>query len=270
MAEQQIAEYIRKSQTAGVVWGTIRQDLISAGWDPEKVDEAYQDVNIPKPPVPVPPPATDKKSIVRKRYTSPYSILLGSVLVISLLILAQNAVTDLLNHFAPIDSGFRNSAEYEEYFKDKPNYEREMNRQRPLQENYLNQDDYNRAYSDWSQKRYSYEGSEFYNRYFSKYQVQTVSPSFRMILHAFLVLPFWIITFLLSVSLREDRKRHEALLGAYYVTSGWLLIFLFFNIAKYIYDSNSTLGVYVSFGMLALILTGAIWGIQRYRHNYEN
>lgn len=271
MLDQQLIEYIRKSREAGISWESIRNDLLSAGWNPEKVDEAYQAINVPKPPVPTPSPVKDRGSIVRKRYTSPYSALLGLVLVVSLLILAQNLVTDILDNFAPVDSGFRDSMEYEEYLSDRPNYERELERQMPKQEDYLNFDDYNQAYSSWSQKRYSYyEGSEYYNKYFFKYQAQTVSPSFRMILHALMVLPFWIITFILSVSLREDRKRFEVLLGAYYITSGWLLIFLFFNIAKYIYDSNSTIGVYVSFGMLAVILTGAIWGIQRYRHSNEN
>lgn len=94
-------------------------------------------------------------------------------------------------------------------------------------------------------------------------------PSFRMMLNAIIVLPFWIITFLLFISVREERKKYGVLLWSYYITSGWLLIFLFFNVARYIWTSNTVIGVYVVLGMLVVILTGAVWGVQKYRHSIE-
>jgi len=200
MAERQLIDYIHTSQQSGMSSDVIKQGLSSAGWTQGQIDEAFQVVNTPKPPVPVPPSVVPKRATSKKKYSSPYSLMLAIVLVVSLLILAQNAVTDILDRFAP----------------------------------------------------------------------NTTSPSFRMILHAIIVLPFWIITFFLSISLKEDRKKYGSLLTAYYITSGWLLISLFFNVAGYIYNSNSTIGVYVVFGMLAVILTGGIWGVQKYRHNSEN
>lgn len=254
MVEQQLIDHIRTSQQGGMSLDAIKQGLLSAGWNQGQIDEAYQVINIPKPPIPTPLPT--KGSAPRKRYTSPYSVMLALVLVLSLLILAQNAVTDILDRFAPNKGAFNNFQEYADYQRAQQQKIADLDRQMPKQANYQNFDDYN------------YD--QYYDQYYSQYKSKIVSPSFRMILNAIIVLPFWIITFLLFVSLKEERKKHEALLGAYYVTSGWLLIFLFFNVARYIWYSDTVMGVYIVFGMLVVILTGAVWGIQKYRHSLEN
>ncbi len=242
MAEQQLIDHIRASQQSGISSDAIKQGLLSAGWNQIQINEAYQAVNIPKPPIPT--PLSAKGFAPRKHYTSPYSGMLALVLVVSLLILSQNAVTDILDRFAPTGDDFFNSQQYR---------------------------DYEQAISGkLQQPGFSYQNNPLYNQYLSDYKSQTTSPSFRMILNAIIVLPFWIITFLLFISLKEDRKKYEALLGAFYITSGWLLIFLFFNVARYIWNSDTVMGVYIVFGMLIVILTGAVWGVQKYRHSIEN
>lgn len=248
MAEQQLVDYIRTSQQGGMSLDAIKQDLLSAGWNQGQIDEAYQAVNIPKPLIPTLLPT--KSSMLRKHYTSPYSMMLSLVLVISLLILTQNAVTDILNRFAAeaTPRRFLNSQEYKE-FKQRVNgnYKQGV-------VNFNSGSDYN----------------SFYNQYFEIYKKRTASPSFRMMLNAIIVLPFWITTFLLFLSVKEERKKYGVLLWSYYVTSGWLLIFLLFNVARYIWTSNTVIGVYVVLGMLVLILTGAVLGVQKYRHSIEN
>lgn len=266
MPDEQLVEYIRKSQEVGLSWDAIKRDLMSAGWAGDQIDMAYKAVNMPKPVIPIPPQATaQKNSILRKQYTSPYSGMLAVVLVVSLLILTQNAVTDILNHFAPDENGYTSSQQYSDYQKAVADYEKTA----PKASEYSDTIAYNQASADWYRQRHIEEQS-LYERYQADYKLHASSPSFRMILNAIIVLPFWIITFLLFISLKEDRKKYESLLGAYYVTSGWLLIFLFFNVARYIWYSNTVIGVYVVLGMLVIILTGAIWGVQKYRHNMEN
>lgn len=259
MAEQQLIDYIRISQQGGISWDTIKQDLLSAGWNQGQIDEAQRIINISKPSIPT------KSSVSRQRYTSPYSTILAAVLVLSLLILAQNAVTDILNRFASSENGFYPSQEYQDYEKSLADYEKAA----PRALKYSDQLVYQQDISNWYKQKYEKEQALF-EKYQTQYKAHTASPSFRMILNAVIVLPFWIITFLLFVSLKGNRKKYESLLGAYYVTSGWLLIFLFFNVARYIWYSNTVIGVYVVLGMLVVILTGAIWGVQKYRHSLEN
>lgn len=269
MAEQQLIDYIRTSQQSGISSDTIKEGLLSAGWNQGQIDEAYQAINIPKLPIPSAPSPAERSTITRKRYTSPYSAMLALVLVLSLLILAQNAVTDILDRFAPNKEAFNNSQEYADYMKAYQQRIADSERQMPKQANYQNPEDYSKAYSEWYRLRYP--GADLlYNQYYSQYELKVASPSFRMILNAIVVLPFWIITFLIFISLKEERKKYGVLLGSYYITSGWLLIFLFFNVAKYIWYSDTVLGVYIVFGMLAIILTGAVWAVQKYRHNIEN
>lgn len=259
MVEQQLIDYIRISQQGGISWDTIKRDLLSAGWNQGQIDEAQRIINISKPPIPT------KSSVSMQRYTSPYSAILAAVLVLSLLILAQNAVTDILNRFASSENGFYSSQEYQDYQKSLADYEKMA----PRALTYSDQLVYEQDYSDWYKQRDEKEQALF-EKYQTQYKTHTTSPSFRMILNAVIVLPFWIITFLLFVSLKGNRKKYESLLGAYYVTSGWLLIFLFFNVARYIWYSNTVIGVYVVLGMLVVILTGAIWGVQKHRHSLEN
>jgi len=110
MAEQQLIDYIRTSQQSGMSLDAIKQDLLSAGWIRDQVDEAFRIVNIPKPPVPVPSsPLTNpwvtkptKKEVYRPNPTSPYSGLLGVTLFVSLLILVDNAISDITNLFLPV------------------------------------------------------------------------------------------------------------------------------------------------------------------------
>lgn len=54
MADSQLIEYIKKSQEAGVSWDTIKQDLMSAGWTADQIEEAHKILNIPKLPAPTP------------------------------------------------------------------------------------------------------------------------------------------------------------------------------------------------------------------------
>ena len=264
MAEQQLIDYIHTSQQSGISSDTTKQNLLSVGWSQDQVDEAYQVINIPKPPIPTPVIAS-KSSVSRKKYTSPYSWLLALVLVVSLLILAQNAVTDILDRFAPSADKYFSSQEYVDYQKAVADYEKTA----PKASEYSDTHIYNQAYSEWYKQRYAKERS-LYDQYQAQYKTRASSPSFRMIFNAILVLPFWIITFLFFISLKGEHKKYEALLGAYYITSGWLLIFLFFNVARYIWYSDTVMGVYVVLGMLVIILTGAIWGVQKYRHSLEN
>ena len=263
MAEQQLIDYIRTSQQGGMSSDVIKQGLLSAGWAQSQIDEAYQVVNIPKPSTPTPIPT--KSFTTRKRYTSPYSWMLALVLVLSLLILVQNAVTDTLDRFAPDESNYFSSQEYADYKKAVTDYEKTA----PKLQEYSDTFVYNQAYSEWYRQRYDRERL-LQDQYQAQYKANAASPSFRMILNAIIVLPFWVITFLIFISLKDDRKKYGVLLGSFYVTSGWLLIFLFFNVARYIWYSNTVIGVYVVFGMLAIILTGAIWGVQKYRHSLEN
>lgn len=251
MVKQQLIDYIRTSQQGGMSLDVIKQDLLSVGWNQSQIDEACQAVNIPKPSISILSPT--KSSVSRKYYTSPFSAMLAIVLVLSLLILAQNVVTDILDRFAPEASvgGFLSSHEYREFKQGvNGNYKSEI-------VIYNTGTDYN-----------SYD--PLYNQYFAKYKTRTVSPSFRMILNAIVVLPFWIMTFLLFICLKEERKKYGVLLRAYYITSGWLLIFLFFSVARYIWTSNTVIGVYVVLGMLVIILTSSVWGVQKYRHSIEN
>lgn len=267
MAEQQLIDYIHTSQQSGMSSDDIKQGLLSAGWNQSQIDEAYQAINIPKPPMPTPLPA--QVFVSRKRYASPYSVMLALVLVISLLILAQNAVTDILDRFAPDENDFYHSQEYEDYEKALGKAINDYNNTAPKPSEYFDPAYPNQVYDEWYQQRYSKQES-LLNQYQAQYKARASSPSFRMILNAIIVLPFWIITFLLSIFLKEDRKKYEVLLGAYYITSGWLLIFLFFNVARYIWTSNTVMGVYIVLGMLVAILTGAVWAVQKYRHNIEN
>lgn len=265
MAEQQLLDYIRTSQQSGMSLDTIKQDLLSAGWTQNQVDEAFRVVNIPRPSVPVPPTiATAKNFTPRKQYTSPYSGLLAVVLVVSLLILAQNAVTDILDKFAPSANNYGRSQEYADYQKAIMAYERTA----PKTSEYSDTFAYSQAYRDWSGQR-NVKERFFYEQYQAQYKARAASPSFRMILNAIIVLPFWILTFLLYLSLKDERKKFEALIGSYLVTSGWLLVFLLFNVASYIYNADTTVGVYIVLGMVIIVLTTAGWGIQKYRHSFN-
>lgn len=265
MAEQQLVEYIRTSQASGLSWETIKSDLLSAGWPSTQVDEAYRALSVPRPSVPVPPSvSTPRSSTPRKQYTSPYSGLLAVVLVVSLLILAQNAVNDILNHFAPSENDYASSQEYADYQKAITDYENTA----PKPAAYSDPAGYSQAFSVWYQQRYAKEQS-LSDQYQAQYKARASSPSFRMILNAVIVLPFWILTFFLYLSLKDERKKFEALLGSYLVTSGWLLLFLLFNVASYIYNADTTIGVYIVLGMVIVVLTGAVWGVQKYRHSFN-
>ncbi len=282
MADPQLIEYIKKSQEAGVSWDTIKQDLVSAGWAVDQIEEAYKVLNIPKPPVPAPKLEVSPIEPVRKKkfYSSPYSVLIAIVLLVSLLILARNAVSDILDKFTPtardIDSGFLQSSEYQSYSAvskgTEPQHPQDI-RARGLFGDDENEQ-YNQAVRDYPNNFAVWQKQDraLFDKYFSEYQKKRPisSPSFRLILHAILVLPLWVITFLFSIFLKEERKKYEVLLVPYYLTSGWLLIYLFFSVAYYIYNADTVWGVYTVFAMLAAILTGAIWGIQRYRHHQEN
>lgn len=264
MVEQQLIDYIRTSQASGMSLDLIKQDLLSAGWASDQIDEAIRIISIPRPSVPT-PPSVEKPKIYtpKKRYTSPFSVLLAVVLVVSLLILSQNAVTDLLDRFAPSEDNYYKSQEYDDYQKALSDYE---TKNRVI---YSYSNPNSDSYYKWEEQR-RIKMKELDEQYREQYKTHSVSPSFRMILNAVIVLPFWILTFVLFMSLKEDRRKYEALLGSYYVTSGWLLIFLFFSVAQYIWRSNTVIGVYVVLGMLVVILTGAIWGVQKYRHSLEN
>jgi len=272
MSEQQLLDYIKMAMEKGIPMETIRQTLVSSGWGESQVKDAILNIesqkNVPPPPLPPSPTAASSKKKIL--YTSPYSALLAVVLTISLLILIHNAIDDLLYKFAPlthqIEAEFFQSQEYKNYQSElgsaprHPSYAYSLTQE----ERNILQQNYNRDYQAWNAQQKS-----LYDKYLSEYKLKysVASPSFRIILHTILVLPLWIITFLLYMSLKENSKKYESLLISYYLVSGWLLIYLFFNIASYIYSSNTTLGVYVGFGMLAVILTGAIWGIQKYKHN---
>lgn len=279
MVDPQLIEYIKKSQEAGVSWDTIKQDLLSAGWTADQTEEARKVLSVPKPPVPAPKLEVSQAKIVhrKKTYASPYSVLLAVVLLVSLLILTQNAVSDILDKFTPltkdITSDFLRSSEYQTYSVSKglePQYPRYYGGGGSVTDyGQYNQEvrDYQNNHAVWQKQE-----RELYNKYLSEYQQKhrPSSPSFRLTLHAVLVLPLWIITFLFSIFLKEERKKYEALLVPYYLISGWLLVYLFFNVAVYIYSANTVWGVYVVLALLAAILTGAIWGIQKYRHRQEN
>ena len=121
MAEQQLIDYIRTSQQGGVSFDQIKQELLSAGWSQGQIEDAYRVINVPKPPTPVPTPTqtplVTKSFAPKKIYTTPYSVMLSLVLVVSLLILTQNAVTDILDRFAPSQDNFISSREYADYKK---------------------------------------------------------------------------------------------------------------------------------------------------------
>ncbi len=276
MIDEQLTQYIRKSQEIGLSWDTIKNDLLSAGWPVEQVDEAYRILNIPKPPTFTPPspvPLPTNKS-VKINHTSPFSKILMPVLVIALLILSQNIVVDILNKFAQgedeLARNFRNSKEYQDY-----NIEIDkLVVKYPYRTDYSDEGAYLAEFENYEEKlKLKNEKTQtLYNEYYDKYKKSSGrvrSISFKLILHALIVAPFWIITFLLYAFLKEDRKRYEVLLGAYYITSGWLLIALLFNVARYIWYSDTVLGVYIVLGMLVVVLTGAVWAIQKYRHSLE-
>lgn len=282
MVERQLVEYIKRSQEAGMPWDSIKQDLTSAGWSSGQIEEAREAVNIPKPAIPAPvfksEVIPEKPIRTRQKFTSFYSALLAMVLLVSLLILAHNAIGDLLNKFAPlarnIGNSFLQSQEYRNYEASKrvaPQY--------PTLEVFNNNvEEYNQAVRDYLNNYNVWQNrdKELYNQYFAEYHERQqkksspVSSSFRLILHAVLVLPLWVISFLLYILVRQERKKYQALLFPFYLTSGWLLVYLFFSVAAYIYNANTVLGVYVVLAMLIAILTGAIWSIQKYRHSQQN
>lgn len=273
MADSQLIEYIKKSQEAGMSWDTIKQNLISTGWATDQIEEAYNILSIPKPPVPAPKLETSPvRSIPKKKfYSSPYSVLIAIVLLVSLLILTQNAVSDILDKFTPlaenVTTDFSRSSEYKSYLADRgtePQYPQNRGSFGDYEKYNQEVRDYQNNYPVWQK-----QDQALHDKYFSEYQKNhsTSSPSFRLILHAVVVLPWWVITFLFSIFLKEERKKYEALLIPYYLVSGWLLVFLFFSVASYIYNANTVWGVYAVFAMLAAILTGAIFGIQKYRHS---
>ncbi len=277
MVNQDLVAYIKEAKTQNLSLESVSSVLMQSGWPKADIDEAMAFVDMegkaPKPPLPVPPapPGSPSASAPvpshkprQPNFTSPYSAFLAIVLVVSLLVLAQNAVTDLLNKFAPSSESYYSSTEYKDYQKDLRDYEKAN----PRPSYNYSDPNYSSANQRWYQE-YDAKNTELYKKYELIYNSRGVSISTRMLFHTLIVLPFWIITFLLALSLRGDRRRYHVLLLSYYITSGWLLIFLFFHIAKYIYNSNSTIGVYVSFALLAIVLTGAIWGVQRYRHRLE-
>lgn len=279
MVDSQLVEYIKKSQEAGVFWDTIKQNLMSAGWTADQIEEAHKVLGVSKLPVPAPKLEVSPAKFVHKKktYASPYSILLAIVLLVSLLILTQNAVSDILNKFAPlaknITGDFSRSSEYQTYLADRgtvPLYPQD----RTAKGLFGDYEQYNQEVRDYQNNSVVWQKQEreLYNKYLFEYQQKhrAASPSFRLTLHAVLVLPLWIITFLFSIFLKEERKKYEALLAPYYLISGWLLVYLFFRVAVYIYSANTVWGVYVVLALLAVILTGAIWGIQKYKHRQEN
>lgn len=245
-------------------WEVINHDLVSAGWNPGQIDEARQAL-VPRSSEPKPLKAPSASS--RFQYTSPFSALLAVVLVVSLLILTQNAVQDILNKFAPLNNNFYGSQQYQDYQKE---YQKEsqdlrmLNNSRPSDPN---------SYQQWQDQYNSQKQklSSLQDQYLQDYNDQPhSSPSFRMILQTIIVLPFWILTFVIFLSLKGDRRRYNAIIVSYFITSGWLLILLLFNIVSYIWNTSTTLGVYVALGMLVAVLTGAIWGVQKYRHSLDN
>ncbi len=88
----------------------------------------------------------------------------------------------------------------------------------------------------------------------------------RLTVDALIVVPFWFITFLMYYFYREKKERLMVLLLPYYITSGWLLIWLLFQVGLVLLNANATFGVYFVLILMGVVLTGVVWAIQRYRN----
>lgn len=93
--------------------------------------------------------------------------------------------------------------------------------------------------------------------------------SSKLIVNAFVVVPFLLVAFLIHYSFHENAQKNKYLIIAqpYYIISGWLLIKLFFYASQYILDKNAAYGVYVVLVLIIAVLTGIIFFVQKYVKN---
>ena len=225
MVDPNLIKYIKDARLQGASDDVIKQVLLNTCWQEQQINDGFVFINlesaspIPSAPVPTSPsvspelaqpqisgqPVKEKISI-KPRTDSPYASLLAVVLFLSLMILMNNLIYDLIDYFDPSI-------------------------------------DYNTpAYSSFS----------------------SGDPSIKLTVSAFVVVPFWFITFLLYYFYHD--KKLKVLLSPYYVTSGWLLIWLLFQVSLLLLSSNATFGVYFVLILMGVVLTGVVWGIQRYRN----
>ena len=243
--DSNLLNYIKDAKAKGASNDLIKQVLLGNGWQEQQINDVFtlaESQNAPKPPVlESPPPQTSVAPItqvnqeslqikqVQTDYNSPYSKLIFVVLLSSLLILTNNIIKDVNNEFAP----------------------------------------YGGALSSVSGYRYCYSGSDCSEIRIIENQYKFYHDSHinnRLIADAFIVLPFWAVTFLLNLAFHEKRKKLLILLYPYYVTSGWLLIRLLFDVSQFILDKSAALGVYIVLIILALVLTGSVIVFQKYFH----
>lgn len=226
MVDPNLVNYIKNSRSQGASDDVIRQALFNAGWQEQQVNDAFSFINLPNAPVPVAPasaypqvsstpqsqtPEQTPKQVkpAKPRVVSPYSSLLAVVLFISLMILMNNLIYDLIDYF---DSSI------------------------------------------------NYNSNSYYDSYSSG------DATIRLTVSASVVVPFWFITFLLYYFYREKGEKLRVLLAPYYITSGWLLIWLLFQVSLLLLNSNAAFGVYFVLILMGAVLTGVVWGIQRYRN----
>ncbi|MBI2064847.1 MAG: hypothetical protein HYT62_02195 [Candidatus Yanofskybacteria bacterium] len=225
MVDPNLINYIKDSRLQGASDDVIRQVLITAGWQEQQINDAFAFLNLqnaPLPPMPAPvypsasslQPQTPEQSPkpntpLKPRVVSPYSSLLAVVLFISLMILMNNLIYDLIDYFDP---------------------------------------------------SINYNSNSYYDGFNSG------DATIKLTVSAFIVVPFWFITFLLYYFYREKGEKLRVLLTPYYITSGWLLIWLLFQVSLLLLNSNAAFGVYLVLILMGAVLTGVVWGIQRYRN----
>lgn len=223
MVDPNLTNYIKSSKSQGASDGVIKQALLNAGWQEQQISDAFSLINLqdaPSPPAPShayqPPSANPQPQAIRRtakrseprppKLTSPYSSLLSVVLFVSLMILMNNLIYDLVKFVDPNVSG---------------------------------------------------------GAYFTSFSSGKASMS--LTVSSFVIVPFWFITFLLNHFYREKRKRLGVLLMPYYITSGWLLVWLLFQVGFMLLNSDATFGVYFVLILLGAVLTGVTWAFQRYK-----
>lgn len=223
MVDPNLVSYIKDSRKQGASDDVIKQSLFGAGWNEQQINDAFSFINLPNVPIPAAPtpsispesqPQTLKQPLkqnkpVKPRTASPYSFLLSIVLFVSLMILMNNLIYDLIDYFDPSIS--HNGTTYNSSFN---------------------------------------SGDD----------------TIRLTVSAFVIVPFWFITFLFYYFYREKGKKLRVLLAPYYITSGWLLIWLLFQVSFLLLNSNAAFGVYFVLILMGVVLTGVVWGIQRYRN----
>lgn len=226
MVDPNLVNYIKDSRSQGASDDIIRQALFSAGWQEQQVNDAFSFINLPNVPTPVTPapiyppisPVPQSQTLeqplkqnkpVKPRIVSPYSSLLAVVLFISLMILMNNLIYDLIDYFDP---------------------------------------------------SINYNSNSYYDSFSSG------DATIKLTVSAFVVVPFWFITFLFYYFYREKGEKLRVLLTPYYITSGWLLIWLLFQVSLLLLNSNAAFGVYFVLILMGAVLTGVVWGIQRYRN----